>query len=572
VPEDGPSAERVRAALDEVLGWQGLSRSPQLADLLRYVVERTLAGDSGGIKAYSIAVDVLGRSAEFDPQNDPIVRVQARRLRSLLEQYYGAGLGRSDVEIRLPLGRYVPEFVPVTAASPLAPARSEDRPELQSRPLWLSPFVSNAMLAMIFTLVGVILAIALVRWMLPQMRGPLMPPGPPQVVVGSFDNLTGQPVLDDDVAQVGVRLATSLQRFENIVVGTEGYRLTGTVQQTDGRFVLRASLAQGDSAPWTTTINAPLGLDDTSALSWAGNILAARLGNATGPLHAPARAWLDMQEELQDQPSSYLCMLLYMNWRESRRLTDADRGAKCLGGVLSTAPDDAVTLAALADIESWRGKFLAGPTVNLSELMSAATTAAGRAVTLKPTSSFVHEQQAVVLARQGSIDAALGSVRKALQLNPANLDAVAIEGQLRWTDGDYAVGAQEVETALAALPAPPPWYFLTRALNALREDRFFDAIDAAQALAAGEDELAPIVALTAAPRAARTDLIDRYRPLVLGNSQFQAMGIMPRVQMRISAPGVLQRIRTGLVLAGLPVNALDAPFNPDGSMKVPGLN
>jgi hypothetical protein len=129
VPSDAPSAERVRAALDEVLGWPAISRSPQLAELLRYVVEKTLSGDEGSIKAYSIAVDVFGRPQSFDPQADPIVRVQARRLRTLLEQYYEAGESRADVEIHLPLGRYVPEFRAVEARSsvrsPLpAPRRS----------------------------------------------------------------------------------------------------------------------------------------------------------------------------------------------------------------------------------------------------------------------------------------------------------------------------------------------------------------------------------------------------------------------------------------------------------------
>eukprot|EP01036_Dinobryon_divergens_P048910 gene48911-65582_t len=88
VPNAAPSPEQVRDALDEVLGWQGIARSPQLAELLRYVVEKTLAGEAAGIKAYSIAVDVFGRPLGFDPQVDPIVRVQARRLRTLLEQYY----------------------------------------------------------------------------------------------------------------------------------------------------------------------------------------------------------------------------------------------------------------------------------------------------------------------------------------------------------------------------------------------------------------------------------------------------------------------------------------------------
>ena len=122
------------------------------------VVDKTLAGDGGSIKAYSIAVDVLGRPPDFDPQNDPIVRVQARRLRNLLEQFYAGGLSKSGVEIRLPLGRYVPEFrlagTPVEESGPAI--MTADKPPARSH------FLSNAILALIFTLVGVVLAVAMV--------------------------------------------------------------------------------------------------------------------------------------------------------------------------------------------------------------------------------------------------------------------------------------------------------------------------------------------------------------------------------------------------------------------------
>lgn len=113
MPEVAPGAEQIRAALEELLGWQEISRSPQLGKLLSYVVEAKLRGDEQAIKAYSIAVDVFGRPQSFDPQADPIVRVQARRLRGLLEQYYGSGQNQSGVRIDLPVGRYVPDFVVV---------------------------------------------------------------------------------------------------------------------------------------------------------------------------------------------------------------------------------------------------------------------------------------------------------------------------------------------------------------------------------------------------------------------------------------------------------------------------
>lgn len=569
MPDDAPSAEHVRAALDELLGWQGISRSPQLAQLLHYVVEKTLAGEGGSIKAYAIAVDVLGRPADFDPQTDPIVRVQAKRLRNLLEQYYASGTGKSGVQIHLPLGRYVPEFRAVASISAPEARAVVERP-LRSP---LSNFISNAALALIFMIVGVVLTIAIVRWMLPLVATGPSAPQIPGVIVGSFDNLTGEMVLDDDVTEVGRRLETSLKKFEMLDVGKQDFRVDGTVQLLQGRFVVRASVINVASGTlqWGTTVEAPRGVTDNEALRAAGDILAARLGNASGPLHAPGRAWLDLLDGNTPEATVYVCDLLHMDWRESRQLDEADAAIKCYAGLAIDGPAKATAMAAAADIASWRAKFLATPSDDLAAVLGDAAAAAGSAVTLAPDSSFVYEQQAAILGRQGSIDAALGAIGKSLDLNPASMDALAVQGHLLWMSGQFEEGNLVSERALSVLPTPPSWYYLTRALNALRQDRFFDAIDAAQALGTGDDELASIIALTAAPRAARRDLIDRYRPVVLSNPYFQAVGIMPRLGMRIKAEGVLQRIRSGLVLAGLPVNTLDRAFNPDGSERVQAL-
>ena len=68
------------------------SRSPQLGAFLRFVVEAVLHGKADRIKAYTIGVEVLRRDTKFDPQLDPIVRVEATRLRRAIERYY-AGPG-----------------------------------------------------------------------------------------------------------------------------------------------------------------------------------------------------------------------------------------------------------------------------------------------------------------------------------------------------------------------------------------------------------------------------------------------------------------------------------------------
>jgi TolB-like protein/Tfp pilus assembly protein PilF len=114
----GPPAEIVVAQLEKVLGSRTFSRAEGLGRLLRYLVEETVAGRSGGLKEVTVGVEALGRGSSFDPDADPIVRVQARRLRQKLEAYY-RGEGLTDaIVIELPKGAYIPTFAERTAGPP----------------------------------------------------------------------------------------------------------------------------------------------------------------------------------------------------------------------------------------------------------------------------------------------------------------------------------------------------------------------------------------------------------------------------------------------------------------------
>ena len=105
-----PAPDEVRAQLERMMASDDFNRSPQLGAFLRFVVEAVLQGKSDRIKAYTIGVDVLRRDAKFDPQLDPIVRVEATRQRRTIDRCY-AGLGTDDaIRIDLPRGSYIPTF------------------------------------------------------------------------------------------------------------------------------------------------------------------------------------------------------------------------------------------------------------------------------------------------------------------------------------------------------------------------------------------------------------------------------------------------------------------------------
>lgn len=113
--------EMVRNQLARLLASKDFRASRRLKDFLAFIVEETLAGRAGNIKAYNIAVGVFGRSEKFDPILDPIVRVEAGKLRSHLERYYL--LHQSDpLHISIPRGSYVPVFCPLEATAPKAEA------------------------------------------------------------------------------------------------------------------------------------------------------------------------------------------------------------------------------------------------------------------------------------------------------------------------------------------------------------------------------------------------------------------------------------------------------------------
>jgi tetratricopeptide (TPR) repeat protein len=108
IPLNQPNDAAVRAQVERMTASTVFRNSPQLATFLWFIVEAQLRGKGGRLKGYTIGVEVLRRDTNFDPQVDPIVRVEATRLRRALERYY-AGPGAGDtIMISLPRGGYVP--------------------------------------------------------------------------------------------------------------------------------------------------------------------------------------------------------------------------------------------------------------------------------------------------------------------------------------------------------------------------------------------------------------------------------------------------------------------------------
>jgi len=179
------SNEQVYAELERVLASRGFVSAGRLSRLLRHVVEKTLAGETDQLKEYSVGMEVFDRDDKYDPRIDSIVRVEAGRLRSRLEEYYGADGAADPVRISLPRGAYVALFEPHQAPPPV-PVQEPDT-IASPRRVWAAWALSAGVVALV---------VAAVTW----MSRPPPADGPPSVAVLAFEQYSSS---EDDGAIAG---------------------------------------------------------------------------------------------------------------------------------------------------------------------------------------------------------------------------------------------------------------------------------------------------------------------------------------------------------------------------------
>jgi len=610
----------IKTALDELIVWDELARSPQLIDFLKYIVNRRIKNEIAGIKAYTIAVDVFGRSADFDPQSDPIVRVQGRRLRKLLDRFYSEGKNKVPVRIHIPVGRYVPEFLPIPEgadATKLVEALNEldseslvddqdgtvsqttDTKNLSDETVQDVPKVNSARhdrnfnwrLICISTLsfLAILLLVAGAAFLAQKFYAGLnagqksidsATPLPPAISIGTFTNLTGDPLVDSSIKGLGLQLQSDLSRFHDLVVHQpaeefnrsviDEFSLSGDVRQSDygTEFNILLSRASTGEIVWSTTVVDFMAIHDFPLIiSTVSRKVSAALGSYRGPLHRNARLWFLANMDAPVEPSQYACGMLLNLSRDGISRVAALKAEACFKSLLAKNPELPIALAALARIETAKIMMNSQPGDSLTDKLFEVTQSARLARDLMPQSSFVHTILASILAVQSRIDEASVEFMSAVHQNSSDVDARAQFGLTLYFNGDWVVGRTQMEMALADAPAPPPWFYTIRALEAMRTGDYDDAIANALIVTRTDAEIGLILTLAAAPQAGRLDVVARFLPSLLDNPSMQSQGILPRLSRRVRDERILKMLGYGLLLAGVPSETISTPFVVNSSGK-----
>src|SRR6202167_71232 len=119
--------EQLSQQIDSIIKSHSLRGSESLCKLLQYLAKQSLYHPQAPLKEYQIATEVYGRPADFDPQTDSTIRVQAGRLRLKLAEYYATEGAAGPIVVKIPKGSYHLTFE-VRSAAP-GPADSATQPQ-----------------------------------------------------------------------------------------------------------------------------------------------------------------------------------------------------------------------------------------------------------------------------------------------------------------------------------------------------------------------------------------------------------------------------------------------------------
>ena len=583
-PESAPSPDEIRAALDHILFSEVFRRSPQLGAFLRFVTEAVLHGKGDRIKAYTIGVEVLRRDANFDPQIDPIVRVEATRLRRAIERYY-AGTGQDDsIIVDMPRGSYVPTFRHREFAEPAAPLIGEAASWAKS---WPRRLLQTPVLA-VLAAVAVVVVAALVSGLYlgrhadttaaiaaagdgdARRSAALLPGNGMPVVLIEPIRVIGAPSPSHPVAaeRLRAKIGDAFARFDTINVASglalagagataappvphSNYVLSGSLEYAgdaaNAWFTL-ASVAEG-KVVWSRTfeqIHPPGGTgltEDTVVIALTNSLL-----QSYGVIRSRDRA-NQLASNVGDP--RYRCVLEAADsmHKSDRQLHNTARA--CLENLTAHDPSFALGFTFLAML--YNREFQLAYDIRPDDPpLERALRAARQGILLNPESARGYLALMIVQSNRRDTAAALEAGRKMVSLNKYDMLALGEYGGRLIMTGEIEQGMAMLREAGSGGAVRPSWHNVYLFIGSYMTGKTADAIGYANAISNDNTALGLVAQLLAAHAAGKPDdarkAADRLRAIDPGwvkNPHQELSQIIP-------ARAVVDRLAKGLATAGMP--------------------
>ncbi len=491
IEADGISADSVREELDRILDSEQFAATPRRRAMLRFVVEEALAGRGDRLKGYTVATMALGRGQNFDAKNDPLVRVEARRLRNDLDHYYAMDGRHNPLRISIPKGGYVPKVIAQEAGKPapasgLKPDISQiDRPNLAKENnatghggRWLHA-------AIIAIGIATLMVIGIGVTQFSSFKGtagdnPIKRPAVAVMPFGASDS-------DDEdrflAANLADRLVTELNRYPDIrIYAAEGnsddvppevsYLVRGRLKIDGPKLQVSASLiaAQTGETLWADTYNRQM---SPGSILVTQDDIAADIATALGQSYGVIKN--DLARELPDQfvptMQSYECVLSAYQYR---RVVPGHELAgpvlRCLQQAILVEPEYAEAWALLGYQYLDEVRFNRVEPGQRDATFAKAFEAANRATILDARNVTGWRALSAINFYQGNYQEGERLGRLALELNPNDPESLVQLGWRTAIRGNFEEGIPLIERAIERSVRPPGWFFHLLAINQLMQN------------------------------------------------------------------------------------------------------
>ncbi len=512
--QPAPSASEIRAELDRILSSPHLQASQKRRAFLRFIVEETLAGRANRLKGHTIAVAVFGRDETFDSQTDPVVRLEARRLRRDLDCYYVDAGAHDAVRISVPKGSYVPRFewhdAPPPEPVPEVPgpvAPDDDGTDGAGASPVASRWPNGRRNMAVVGLVAALIAIAAAAsWFFPSTQR-MLPSGSlatePAVIVVPFRALSSREdsrYLADGISQElianlmgfpGFRIYTLPSGFEQIASRTEPVRLgrdlgvtfvvNGAVNSNDEQIRVAVQMVDATTGKvlWSHTYHRPL---TPQALMLVQRELAGEIAGALGQPYGTVASDLSL---LADTPAvssmqSYICVLRAFSYRRDFSKETFGPVYDCLEEAVRRDPDYSDAWAMLGWLHLDAGRFEFNGPENVQEEYRKAYQAASRAMSLEPNNTLALKAMSSIDHYLKRFEDSERLARQAVELNPYDPDTLAQLGWRLAVRGNFEEGIPILERAIERTVNPPGWYFYLIAVDHLMKGDYERMLEAAE--------------------------------------------------------------------------------------------
>ena len=459
----------IREQLVRILNSGPFHQAQRRQRFLEYIVNEALAGRGERLKGYNIAQAVFDRTDTFDPNVDPIVRMEAGRLRDRLREYYD-GDGQSDpIRISLPKGTYTPHI------------EFGQAPTLSPRPDRAAPVKQLGMLA-----AALLLIIAAGLWGLQyRTSGPSLP-DKPSIAVLPFDNIGADPKWDRLADGMTEDIITDLSHFKDLVViarnSTELYKgkpidirqigrdlnvkyvLEGSIQSMGDQVRVNAQLIEAASGShiWSERYDRPV--DDLFVVQ---NEVAQRIAATLGGAIAEADLRL-IRRKPPANLSAFDASLLASGstWQHKVTKESLIEAESLYRKALQLDPQLASAYFGLAIVQSYLIDFGWAPSVE--EARSKMMEAAERAVQLEPGDANTHYALGLAYTYQGKWDQALAEFDRAEALAPSDASLLI---NMAWVIPQFGKSGRAVSLAERSLKLKP--YYSDWANQGFRTVFFF---------------------------------------------------------------------------------------------------